>query len=518
MDALPHSTSVERLQIRRLQIDTYQEPVIYMPAECPVCRSEGFEAQTRIRVTLANRSIIATLNVVGPALVGGGEAGLSEAAWRLLGAREGDQVTLEHPEPLESLSHVRAKAYGRRLADVAFDAIIRDVAAGLYSDVHLAAFVTASAGDRLDLGEMIGLTKAMIAAGDRLDWGPGPVADKHCVGGLPGNRTTLLVVPIVAASGLRIPKTSSRAITSPAGSADAMETLAPVELDLAAMRRVVEREGGCIVWGGAARLSPADDVLIRVERPLDLDSPGQMVASILSKKAAAGSTDVLIDIPVGPTAKVRSTEGAERLRAELAAVGEAVGLRLWVVATDGAQPVGRGVGPALEARDALAVLRGEPTAPADLRDRALALAGALLEFVAGVRPGDGLALARSALDSGAALRKFEAICEAQGGMRVPPVARFTDAVASPRAGVVTAIDNRRLARVAKLAGAPKAPAAGLELHTPLGAAVERGEQLFTVHAEAPGELAYALAYASTHADIVCVSPRDNAPGSDERSP
>ena len=510
MDASFHGTSVDRLRVRRLRIDTYQEPVIYMRADCPVCRSEGFEAQTRIRLTLADRSAIATLNVVGPALVAEGCAGLSEAAWRQLGAREGDQVTLAHPEPLESLGHVRAKAYGRRLSDAELDAIIRDVAAGLYSDVHLAAFVTAAAGDRLDLGEMIGLTRAMISAGERLDWGPGPVADKHSVGGLPGNRTTLIVVPIVAACGLRIPKTSSRAITSPAGTADAMETLAPVELDLVAMRRVVEREGGCIAWGGAARLSPADDVLIRVERPLDLDSPGQMVASILSKKAAAGSTDVLVDIPVGPTAKVRSTDDAERLRAELTAVGEAVNLRLRIIETDGSQPVGRGVGPALEARDALAVLRGDAAAPDDLRERALTLAGALLELGSRAGTGEGVALARAALERGAALRKFEAICEGQGGMRVPPVARLTEAVVSPRAGVVTSIDNRLLARVAKLAGAPKAAAAGLELHTPLGAAVARGEPLFTVHAEASGELAYALAYVATHPSVVEVSPHDSA--------
>ena len=138
-----------------------------------------------------------------------------------------------------------------------------------------------------------------------------------------------------------------------------METLAPVELDTAAMRRVVEREGGCIVWGGAATLSPADDMLIRVERPLDLDSEGQLVGSVLSKKKAAGSTHVVIDMPIGPTAKVRSEEAAARLSALLEGVGKAIGLTLRVLTTDGRQPVGRGIGPALEARDVLAVLQGQ---------------------------------------------------------------------------------------------------------------------------------------------------------------
>ena len=110
--------------------------------------------------------------------------------------------------------------------------MIDDVAAGRYSDLHLAAFITACAAESLDLDETVALTRAMINVGDRIDWGRGTIVDKHCVGGLPGNRTTLLVVPIVTACGLTMPKTSSRAITSPAGTADTMEVLAPVDRDV----------------------------------------------------------------------------------------------------------------------------------------------------------------------------------------------------------------------------------------------------------------------------------------------
>ena len=314
----------------------------------------------------------------------------------------------------------------------------------------------------------------------------------------------MIVVPIVTACGLLMPKTSSRAITSPAGTADAMETVAPVTLDIPALRRVVEREGGCIVWGGAVRLSPADDVIIRIERPLDIDSDGQLVASVLSKKAAAGSTHVVIDIPVGPTAKVRSVDAARSLGALLAEVGRAVGVTVSIIQSDGTQPVGRGVGPALEARDVLAVLRGEPDAPADLRAKALTLAGHVLELAGGVPDGVGVSVAAALLDQGRAWRKFQAICDAQGGMREPPRARFTHAVEAGRAGRVVAIDNRRLARIAKLAGAPNAPAAGLELHAPVGRELSEGEPVFTLHAESPGELAYALAYAGANPDVIAL--------------
>jgi thymidine phosphorylase len=498
------ASAANRLPLRRLGIDTYQEPVLYMHRDCHVCRSEGFEAQSRVEVALNGRTIVATLNVVNGDFLSPGEAGLSEAAWRLLHAREGDVAALHHPAPLESLGHIRAKVYGRRLGPAAFDAVIADAAAGRYSDLQLAAFVTACAGDHLDLDETISLTRSMVGVGERLHWGPGLVMDKHCVGGLPGNRTTMIIVPIVAACGLRMPKTSSRAITSPAGTADTMETLAPVDLDIAHIRRVVERTGGCIVWGGAVRLSPADDVLIRVERPLDLDSQGQLVASVLSKKVAAGSTHVLIDMPVGLTAKVRSTEAAAQLGRALEQVGNALGLRVRVMQTEGSAPVGRGIGPSLEARDVLSVLRRQSQAPADLARRALALTGDILEFGGVVAPGGGFAMATAVLEDGRAWAKFQEICEAQGGLREPPVAPHRQPLPAPRNGTVIAIDNRRLARIAKLAGAPKAPSAGIDMHVQLGAVVEHGAPLFTLHAATPGELAYALEYATTQTEAVHV--------------
>ena len=486
------------LRLRLLGIDTLQEHVIYMRRDCHVCRSEGFEAQTRLEVGLRERRIIATLNVVDTDLLAPGEAGLSTRGWQALSAVQDETVTVAHAPTLDSLSAMRSKIYGHRLNAEAFDAIVGDVAAGRYSDMHIAAFLSACAGGRMDLQETIDLTRSMVKVGDRIDWGRSPIADKHCVGGLPGNRTTPIVVAIAAAGGLTMPKTSSRAITSPAGTADVMETLTRVDLDVAAMRRVVEREGGCFVWGGALTLSPADDVLIRVERPLDLDSDAQLVASVLSKKIAAGATHALIDIPVGPTAKVRTEADAHRLQLLLAQVAAAHGLQLRVLRTRGAQPVGRGIGPALEAHDVLAVLRGAATAPVDLRMRALALAGELLEFCGHSVPGTGKSEAWRLLDSGAAWDKFRAICEAQGGLREPGVAPLREPVVADRTGFVSGIDSRRLARVAKLAGAPGAPTAGLVMHVQLGDAVKRGIPLFTLHAQAPGELAYARSYLDTH--------------------
>jgi thymidine phosphorylase len=453
------------------------------------------------------RRVIATLYQVTGDLIGHAEAALSESAWFRLGLKEGDSITVTHPEPLDSLSLVRSRIYGHDLSEPSFNSIIQDVVDGKYSDIHLSSFLTACAARPLNQKEVLALTHAMVETGERLTWPAGVIVDKHCAGGLPGNRTTPIVVAIVASLGLVMPKTSSRAITSPAGTADAMETMAPVELDMAAIRRVVERESGCVVWGGAVKLSPADDILIRVERALDLDTEGQLIASVLSKKIAAGSTHLVIDLPFGPTAKLRTRESAQILSQALVSIAETFGLRTNVVLTDGLQPVGRGIGPALEARDVLSVLQCAPNEPRDLRQRSIALAAALIELAGRAPEGGGAALATKMLDDGRAWTKFQRICEAQGGMRVPPTSRQQRPMLAERSGRVNSIHNRKIARLAKLAGAPDDKAAGVDLHVAVGDQVDVGQPLCTVHADSPGELAYAYDYAAINHDIITIDER-----------
>lgn len=490
------------LRLTRLGIDTHDEAVVYMRKDCHICRAEGFTAHARILIRSNGNSVIATLNTTSDNLLPAGHASLSESAWERLDAKEGDLVSFEHPRTVDSLSYVRAKIYGHRLDDAEFDEIMRDIVAGQYSDIELSSFVTACSSRDLNRDEMIGLTRAMINVGDHLDWGTTPIVDKHCIGGLPGNRTTPIVVAIVAACGLVMPKTSSRAITSPAGTADTMETLAPVDLSLDDMRRVVDREGGCVVWGGAVGLSPADDLLIRVERALDIDSEGQLVASVLSKKAAAGATHLVLDLPMGPTAKVRSQADATSLAGSLLSTSRALDIKARTIQTDGTQPVGRGIGPALEAWDVLAVLQNKEDAPADLRERALHLAGSLLELAGYAPDGEGIETAGRVLTEGKAWEKFQRICEAQGGMREPPRSHHQSVIKASHAGLITNFDNRRLSRTAKLAGAPHAKASGLEMHCRLGQTVAAGEPLFTLHAETHGELNYAMGYVRNHPLII----------------
>lgn len=490
------------LRARRIGLHTQREPVVIMRRDCPLCRSEGLGPRSQVLLRAAGREVTAILFQGAEEWLERDEIGLSDAAWSLLEGREGELVSVSHVPPLHSMQWVRGRIYGQAIGAGAFGEIIRDVVAGRYSDVQLSAFVTSGSTLAFSDDETFELTKAMVEAGEQLEWNRDIIVDKHSVGGLPGNRTSPIVVAIVAACGLTIPKTSSRAITSPAGTADAMETVTKVDLGPTLMRKVVDQEGGCLAWGGALKLSPADDIFIGVERQLDIDPEGQLIASVLSKKIAAGATHVVLDVPVGPTAKVRSQKTAERLSARLTQIGVHFGLNVRCIISDGAQPVGRAVGPALEMMDVLSVLRCEAAAPPDLRERALRLAAAVISIGNGSSPVEAYELACRTLNSGAAFTKFERICLAQGGFREPIVAGLQQTIAASSRGRVSVMNNRAIAQLAKLAGAPDVPAAGLRLHVRLGDQVELGQPLITLYAETEAELSYPLAYARATPDVI----------------
>lgn len=507
-------TNNRELGLRRVAIDTYRENVAYLHRDCALYRAEGFQALSKVEISNDGKRILAVLNVVDDLrIVHADELGLSEQAFDQLGLAEGTRVRIDHAEPPASMDAVRRKMRGERLGLGDLRGIAQDIRENRYSKMELAAFLVASSEGGLDRDEVLYLTQAMVETGKRMDWKEPLVADKHCIGGVPGNRTSMLIVPIVAAHGMLIPKTSSRAITSPAGTADTMEVLANVDLTPAQLHDIVRHQRGCLAWGGTANLAPVDDVLIAVERPLGIDSAGQMVASILSKKIAAGSTHLLVDIPIGPTAKVRHMREALALRKLFEFVGDRLGLHLEVMLTDGRQPVGRGIGPVLEARDVMQVLENDPDAPHDLRQKSLQLAGRILEFDPDVRGGNGYAIARDILESGRALEKMRQIMQVQGLNETPSEpAPLVLEVPAPGDGVVTAIDNFQLARIARLAGAPMDKGAGVDLLKKLGDPVQAGEPLYRMHAQFPADFQFASRHVAQDIGYRVGDAQDIPPG------
>jgi thymidine phosphorylase len=495
-------------RVKHLPLDTLREHVIVIHRRAVNEGKLGFNPLDRAYVfgndpaTGSAREVTGVLNFCNDSLLQPDEIGLSEEAFRDLGLPEGAQVSATLAVPPRSVDLVRSKLGGRKLDRAAFDTILADVVRRRYSRVELSMFVLACALRGLDTAELADYTRAMIGTGARLEFGAGPIADKHCIGGIPGNRTTMIVVPIVASLGMKMPKTSSRAITSPAGTADTMGAIAEVGLSAARLHEVVEDAGGCIAWGGALELAPADDILITVERPMEVDTEAQMVASILAKKKTVGATHVLIDIPVGISAKVRTFARAERLSTLFQSVAREIDLRLDVLTTEAHGPVGRGIGPRLEALDVIAVLKREPDAPPDLREKSLYLAARLLEMTGVAAPAGGYRAAQQALDSGRAWEVFNRIIDAQGRREFPAPAAFSARVQSFQDGRIREIDCWEIARVAKRAGAPANIAAGVRLLKTIGEVAARGEPLFEIHAESEAQLAFARAYAESHPQII----------------
>lgn len=480
------------LRIRRLPIDTYPDNTAFILRHGNGYSAEHFQALRKIRVTGIDCEILATLALVDDErFIGDGEIGLGEQAFRRLGLPEGTMVEIAQARRPSSLEFVRRKIDGDSLSDSEIAAVIRDISGHRYSPMEIGAFLVACAGF-MSTQETLALTRAMVEVGNHLTWESPLVVDKHCIGGIPGNRTSMIVVPIVAAHGLICPKTSSRAITSPCGTADVMEVLAEVDLTAEQMQSIVARENAVLAWGGRVHLSPADDVLISVERPLRLDKFEQMVASIISKKVAAGSTHLVIDIPVGPTAKVRSQGDAVRLRKLFEYVARHMGLETRIVFTDGSQPVGRGVGPVLEARDVMSVLRNEADAPEDLRDHAVMLAGHVLDFDPALEGGRGYARALELLASGRALATMERLIDAQGRNPVKPaLGKLQHEVKAHASGTVLSIDCERIARIARHAGAPIDQGAGIDLLYKAGAQVRKGEALYRIYANSDAGMGFA---------------------------
>ncbi|MFW5746324.1 MAG: AMP phosphorylase [Nanoarchaeota archaeon] len=416
--------------------------------------------------------------------------------------RAGQHVTVEATGKPESIEYIRNKLHGKPFTKKEIETIISDVVNHRLTDIEKTYFVAACFHHELSDAEVVNLTNAMIGTGEVLKLRKKPVMDKHCIGGVAGNRTTAVVVPIVAAAGLQIPKTSSRSITSPAGTSDTMEVLCNVCLPIKQMKKVVKETGGCLVWGGAMNLAPADDKLIKIEHPISLDPVGQLLASILAKKRSVSATHVLIDIPLGRGAKIDDEQRALLLKHKFETIGRKLDMHVRVAITDGSEPIGNGIGPALEARDILWTLNDDPRGSKMLKEKAIELGGILLEMGKKAKKGEGALLARDLVESGAAYKKFIDIIEAQGAHITDAesicLGEFMYEIKAHKSGIIVHVDNERISQIAKLAGAPKDKVAGLYLYHHKGEHVQKGDTLYTIYSASKVKLRTSRKYANNN--------------------
>jgi len=471
------------LKCKNLDISTGGKPIALLNAE----EAEHYGMHPGDRITLIwNKQKKMTVTVdFAEKQVKPGQVGLFKDIWTKKEIEEGEIVELFLESRPLSIETLKKKMMGLPATYEEMYSVIKDIVDGKLGEIETTYFAASSFIKPYSNDELFYLTKAMADTGDKFNLRV-PVVDKHSVGGLAGNRITPIVISIAASCGLYIPKTSSRAITSPAGTADTMEVLCPVSFEIDQIRAIVKKTRGCLVWGGGLHLAPADDKIIKVSRPLAFEPYDKMLVSIMAKKVAMGVDTLVIDMPVGDTCKIPNMKDARMLTKKFEYLGKRFGMKVKVVTTPAKEPIGRGIGPALEARDVLRVLQQHKYRPLDLEAKAIKLAAVLLELAKFCPAGQGKIVAKKQIKSGAAWKKMNEIIIAQGGKKdinseevMQEIQRYE--IHTQKAGKIVAVDNRAINTVCMNLGAPMDKYSGIHLHVRFGEKVKKGQKLFTMY-------------------------------------
>jgi AMP phosphorylase len=472
------------LRMRRVDIDTGGDTRVIL-LRGHDAQSFGINPGDRVQIRYKNKTLTVVADVTHHSIEHG-EVGLFEEVWRLLHATAGAPLLLEVVSRPVSVQAIAKKLKGEELNEKEIRSIITDIVDHRLGTVETTYFVASGYVKPYSVKELVSMVKAMAETGDMFTWPGHVVVDKHSVGGLAGNRTTMVAIPIVASLGLTIPKTSSRAITSPSGTADTMEVLAPVSFPADMVKRIVHEANGCLIWGGGLSIAPADDIIIRVSRPLSLEPYDKMIVSILAKKVAMGVKYLIIDLPFGPGTKIPNRKVGNEIAKRFTDVAAAFKMKVVVKFDSAKEPIGQGIGPALEARDVVRVLQQTDDRPMDLEKKAIGLAGDLLELCGAAKSGQGKVRAAAQLRSGAAWKKMQQIMQLQGGnAHIAPDdvlhGAVTFVVKATKAGTVRTIYNRAIDEVARTLGAPDHKLGGIYLNVKRGARVQIGDPLFTLY-------------------------------------
>jgi len=418
-----------------------------------------------------------------------------------LNLKQGQKVDVNIAPIPKSVDLIKKKLSNKRLSKEEIGQITDDIANDRLSEAEIALFVAAMYKVGMSTQETIGLINAIIKTGNRLILKNKFVVDKHSIGGVAGNRTTPIVVSICAAAGLTFPKTSSRAITSAAGTADVMETIAKIDFPIKELKKILKKTNAFIISGTG--VVPADSKIIKVEKALGIDPKSQLIASVMSKKFAIGSKYILIDIPYGKTAKVQTRKKAEMLKREFGTLGKHFKRKIKTVITDGSQPIGNGIGPALELMDIIKILDPSKKGPKDLEKKSLFLAGNIFEMTGKAKEGKGIAMAEKILYSGKAFKKFKEIVKAQqGNLNRIKYAKMKQNIFSEKTGKITEIDNKKINMLAKAAGSPVDKSAGVYLYHHVGDAVKKGEKIITVYSETKPRINGAIGFYKENKPII----------------
>jgi len=393
---------------------------------------------------------------------------------------------------------INKKKKGEALSAEEISFFVHGLCTGEIPDYQTSALCMAICFQGMNDEETARLTEAMAKSGDELDlseFGSRSV-DKHSTGGV-GDKTTIILAPLVAACGGKVAKMSGRGLGHTGGTVDKLESIPGYRTQLAEeeFRRIARTTGVCVV-GQSAELAPADKKLYALRDVTGtVDSIPLIVSSIMSKKIAAGAHSIVLDVTVGSGSFMKSLSDARVLAEKMVTIGHACGRRMTALITDMNEPLGHAVGNALEIKEAISVLKGEEEG--DLKEICLALAAEMLHLSLDIPHKEAEALAGEALASGKAFEKCKEWIKAQGGdiryLEEPglfPVAAYSREILSPAAGYLASMDTQAIGEAACLLGAGRKKqgdtidmAAGIILKAKIGDRVEKGQPLAILFSE-----------------------------------
>lgn len=426
-------------------------------------------------------------------LVNEGEFGLFLDIFDRFDIKEGELLRLSFAKRAPSLKAIYKKLKGGVLNFNEVYQIIKDIVDHRLNELEVTFFIAPSFNEKnVDLNEVYYTTKSIAMLGDTFDFGE-MVADKHSTGGLPGNRVTPIIIPIVASYGICIPKTSSRSITSPAGTADAVETIMRVDFTSDQIKEMVKKNNACLVWGGALKLAPADDIIIHITRALGIEPYSKMIISVMAKKVAMGIKHLVIDIPVAKGAKIKDIKTAKKIEKLFMFLANKFNIKTKVIISKSFGPIGRGVGPAIEMRDVMRVLQQKEDRPLDLENKAVKLSGAILEMTGVARRGKGEEMARINLKNGLAFQKMIDIIRSQNGnenidSEDIQIGQYSYEYIAKEKGIVKSINNADIVELCSLLGTPQLKGSGIYLNKNVSEKYIKGDVLFTMYSESEQRL------------------------------
>jgi len=447
----------------------------------------GITALDKITVTYKWKEI--TLDVdLSDSLVDFDEIWITKDVYKLYGIDNWDVLWIEYvvKNPL-SVQAIRKKLLWKNLTEEEVVAVVRDMTDNKISDTLVTYYAASSFFNESSKKELYYTAKASAEYWNKISF-DGMAVVKYCIWWVPWNETSMILAPVFASLGIQFPKTFSKAITSPAATGECVETLMDIEFTPEQMKDLVKKTGCCLAWWKNLWLAPANDRIIKVSYPISMEAHSKMVVSIIAKIYAGGITHCLIDIPVGPTAKIKDRKTAKKIKWYFEYIGRKLWMKVVVVLTNGKNPIWKWIWGALQAREVLRILQQHPEKSIDLENKAIMLWEKLLSLTGKFKKKNCKKIIIEQIKSGKARVKMQEVISAQN-WKNPHINseelelwKYKKELISEFSWKIKSVDLRYLTEITRALGAPLDKQVWVYFNRQVGDVVSKWDVVLTIYA------------------------------------